>query len=136
MTQLEMLTTLVDACRQLPENNLLRRALFRADHRIEVLRARRARMTRRLYQFYGQGNRLLCQSYFACDKPHGTVDVFSFYVWRYPDAERPPEVNERYPSRQCRPDTDAKSITRLIRLEISKFRKAIRVGGIADLPSQ
>lgn len=40
MNQLDMMTTLVDAARQLPENGTLSKAITQADARIEVLRKR------------------------------------------------------------------------------------------------
>jgi len=97
MTQLEMLTTLVDAARQLPENRILGRALWRAERRIEVLRARRARQTRRLFQFYDAQHRLLCESFRVTDRPQFTEHVVSFKVWRYPEAQRPSELDRQLP---------------------------------------
>jgi hypothetical protein len=98
MTQLEMLTTLVDAVRSMPMNRSLERALFRADRRIEVLRARRARMTRRLYQFYDFKNRLILESFKASDRPANTRGWLEWKVWRYPEAQRPAHLEEEMPA--------------------------------------
>jgi hypothetical protein len=40
MNQLDMMSTLVDAARQLPENTILERAIKQGEKRIEVLRER------------------------------------------------------------------------------------------------
>lgn len=98
MTQLEMLTTLVDAVADIPENKHLRRAVFRANKRIEVLRARRAKMKRQLFQFFDADHQLINTSYRASDRPPGTVHVVRFKVWRYPKAERPDELNRCFPT--------------------------------------
>jgi len=97
MTQLEMMTTLVDAVRQMPETTHLRRAIFRAERRIEVLSARRARMTRRMYQFYDAGLKMIGSSFNSAERPQGTEHVVSFRVWRYPEATRPAEIDEKFP---------------------------------------
>lgn len=97
MTQLEMLTNLVDAVRSLPMNRHLERTLFRAERRIEVLRARRARMTRRLYQFYGYDNKLILESFKSSDRPPKTCTWLEWRVWRYPEAQRPPHLEEDMP---------------------------------------
>jgi hypothetical protein len=97
MTQLERLTTLVDAVRALPMNRHLERSIFRAERRIEVLQSRRARMTRRLYQFYGFDNRLIRESFKAADRPSHTRTWLEWRVWRYPEAKRPPEIEENMP---------------------------------------
>lgn len=89
MTQLEMLTTLVDAVAVLPETKHLRRAIFRAQRRIEVLRNRRAMLTRRSYHFYDAANRLLHESFKPTERPVGTAHIIAMKVWRYPDAQRP-----------------------------------------------
>ena len=97
MTQLEMLTTLVDAARLLPENRLLNRALWRAERRIEVLRARRARQSRTWYRFIGKRRRVLAESFRLWDQPEGTEHILWFRVWRYPEAHRPPEIDKTLP---------------------------------------
>lgn len=109
MTQLEMISTLVDGVRQLPENGHLRRAIFRAEKRMEVLRARRARMTRNLYRFLNGKKETILESFKRSDQPKGTEHVLWLRVWRYPEAYRPPEVDEIYPYVYARLDPLVKS---------------------------